>query len=106
ARSRRPTATPCRTVGFSLDGQSTADLHETRCIAAACTGGVEITAKPFLTARHLAPDGVPNGIRTRVTNVKGWCPRPLDDGDEANGQERRELPLAASGVTSKPAGGG
>ena len=25
--------------------------------------------------------GVPNGIRTRVTNVKGWCPRPLDDGD-------------------------
>ena len=26
--------------------------------------------------------GVPNGIRTRVTNVKGWCPRPLDDGDE------------------------
>src|SRR5215472_3134034 len=29
--------------------------------------------------------GVPNGIRTRVTNVKGWCPRPLDDGDEAAG---------------------
>ena len=26
-------------------------------------------------------DGVPNGIRTRVTNVRGWSPRPLDDGD-------------------------
>jgi hypothetical protein len=27
--------------------------------------------------------GVPNGIRTRVAAVKGRCPGPLDDGDEA-----------------------
>ncbi len=25
--------------------------------------------------------GVPTGIRTPVPTVKGWCPRPLDDGD-------------------------
>ena len=25
----------------------------------------------------------PNGIRTRVTAVKGRCPRPLDDGDDS-----------------------
>ncbi len=22
----------------------------------------------------------PNGIRTRAATLKGWCPRPLDDG--------------------------
>ena len=27
---------------------------------------------------------VPKGIRTPVAAVKGQCPRPLDDGDEAN----------------------
>jgi hypothetical protein len=26
--------------------------------------------------------GVPKGIRTPVTAVKGRCPRPLDDGDK------------------------
>lgn len=28
-----------------------------------------------------AETGDPNGIRTRVTTLKGWCPRPLDEGD-------------------------
>ncbi len=28
--------------------------------------------------------GVPKGIRTPVTAVKGQCPRPLDDGDTKN----------------------
>ena len=28
-----------------------------------------------------SPNGVPKGIRTPVTAVKGRCPRPLDDGD-------------------------
>ena len=26
-------------------------------------------------------NGVPKGIRTPVSTVKGWCPGPLDDGD-------------------------
>ena len=29
-------------------------------------------------------NGVPKGIRTPVTAVKGQCPRPLDDGDTKN----------------------
>lgn len=31
--------------------------------------------------RELMLSGVPKGIRTPVTAVKGRCPRPLDDGD-------------------------
>ena len=34
---------------------------------------------PFLNAYKNG--GVPKGIRTPVTAVKGQCPRPLDDGD-------------------------
>ena len=30
-------------------------------------------------------NGGPNGIRTRVTDVRGQCPRPLDDGTPYNG---------------------
>ncbi len=26
-------------------------------------------------------NGISKGIRTPVPTVKGWCPRPLDDGD-------------------------
>ena len=33
------------------------------------------------TCNTLILFGVPTGIRTRVTGVKGRCPRPLDDGD-------------------------
>ena len=33
---------------------------------------------PMANPLHLS-DG-PNGIRTRVTDVRGQCPRPLDDG--------------------------
>src|SRR5690348_7272165 len=37
--------------------------------------------------------GVPKGIRTPVTAVKGLCPRPLDDGD---------VPLSIKGVLRTP----
>ena len=33
--------------------------------------------------QHASKAGVPKGIRTPVTAVKGRCPRPLDDGDIA-----------------------
>jgi hypothetical protein len=33
-------------------------------------------------------NGVPKGSRTPVTAVKGQCPRPLDDGDLENLQQR------------------
>ena len=43
---------------------------------------------------HATPldSGVPKGIRTPVTAVKGQCPRPLDDGDvtNTNGGARRD----------------
>ena len=32
----------------------------------------------------LSGDGVPKGIRTPVTAVKGQCPGPLDDGDSGS----------------------
>ena len=35
---------------------------------------------PYLVDTY-AKSGVPKGIRTPVTAVKGRCPRPLDDGD-------------------------
>ena len=34
-----------------------------------------------LEGGNTASNGVPKGIRTPVTAVKGRCPRPLDDGD-------------------------
>jgi hypothetical protein len=33
--------------------------------------------------------GVPDGSRTRVTAVKGQCPRPLDDGDNGGAEGSR-----------------
>ena len=35
----------------------------------------------YLSIIHLREVGIPKGIWTPVTAVKGRCPRPLDDGD-------------------------
>ena len=49
------------------------ELRTSRYRGAACLQpGAPIAAEIF---------GVPTGIRTPVTAVKGRCPRPLDDGD-------------------------
>ena len=39
-------------------------------------------------------NGVPTGIRTPVTAVKGRCPRPLDDGDVNLSRRKKGLALA------------
>ena len=41
--------------------------------------------------------GSPNGIRTRVSTLRGWCPRPLDDGAIHRGRSRRILPVHGIG---------
>ena len=49
---------------------------------------------PRPCVRLLEPPGVvpgvpdlrsPNGVRTRVSTLRGWCPRPLDDGTVGRG---------------------
>ena len=45
---------------------------------------VDIKIKKATRLSGLFDFGVPTGIRTPVTAVKGRCPRPLDDGDEAS----------------------
>ncbi len=40
-----------------------------------------ISSRQPKIAREKKKDGIPKGIRTPVTAVKGRCPRPLDDGD-------------------------
>ena len=39
---------------------------------------------------HIKQYGVPKGVRTPVTAVKGQCPRPLDDGDSKSSLKIRE----------------
>ncbi len=35
----------------------------------------------------------PNGIRTRAATLKGWCPRPLDDGGSDENSVERALEI-------------
>ena len=46
--------------------------------------------------------GVPKGIRTPVTAVKGRCPGPLDDGDESAQLSGREDYTPGRGGTTVP----
>ena len=75
--------------------------HARRAEAAESTGAIsELLSSAERGARvsvcrsacvhvRLRAFGVPNGIRTRVTAVKGRCPRPLDDGDARGGAAKR-----------------
>src|SRR5581483_1754681 len=55
---------------------------------------------------HFVRSGVPTGIRTPVATVKGWCPRPLDDGDSGEwwsqpGSNRRPLQCHCSALPAE-----
>ena len=50
--------------------------------------------------------GVPSGLRTRVRNVRGCCPRPLDDGDAINRQDHLTPLVNEWCVNSLPKGKG
>src|SRR5947199_4663636 len=52
----------------------------------------------FALSRSLYEGGDPNGIRTRVTAVKGRCPRPLDDRVGERQISRRRYTLQARNV--------
>ena len=43
--------------------------------------GNQIKKKITVQVIFESQSGVPTGIRTPVTRMKTWCPRPLDDGD-------------------------
>jgi hypothetical protein len=42
--------------------------------------------------------GVPTGIRTPVLTVKGWCPRPLDDGDAGRSNYNKQRKSKSGGA--------
>ncbi len=44
------------------------------------TSGLHIDGLAVLRLAVLINYRTPNGIRTRAATLKGWCPRPLDDG--------------------------
>ena len=52
----------------------------------------------FLQVQHDRFNGVPTGIRTPVTSVKGMCPRPLDDGDAGQKIERPKTQKKSGGA--------
>src|ERR1700728_2948471 len=54
-----------------IDGQSIRSVGE--------SGQILPLAWKFLSS--------PNGIRTRVATLRGWCPRPLDDGTRRRNPE-------------------
>src|SRR5579863_1927520 len=85
-----PAACECRVTLASLT-QSPVQLQECSSIAArkAAAGRRHEGRHHGIAATQLQGDGhpwssfsgVPKGIRTPVTAVKGRCPGPLDDGD-------------------------
>ena len=62
---------------------------------------------PLLGGRDTPPPtrasaGSPNGVRTRVSTLRGWCPRPLDDGANGRREPREARRLARGGGLEPP----
>ena len=53
-------------------------------------------------AHDILSGGTPNGIRTRVATLKGWCPGPLDDGGSGD-RGRAHGPAANQQCTRRAA---
>ena len=63
-----------------LDSLTLARDHSTRLLYVSLNVCLAARSVVMSEALHRAEsNGDPNGIRTRVTAVKGRCPRPLDD---------------------------
>ena len=76
-----------RTAEFTLAHPTEVDRNLRWTGAASKDGNAKSRSKDRLKSRCSC---IPNGIRTRAATLKGWCPRPLDDGD----LERTAYPAA------------
>ena len=54
------------------------------------------------TSSDLGVSSSPNGIRTRAATLRGWCPRPLDDGASSGAIN---LPAAREATNRRPSAG-
>ncbi len=89
--TRRYTRTP---VGYMAQNHESVEVRE--------SGFSRLFSFAFKRLRTLVmlgsgSVGVPTGIRTPVLTVKGWCPRPLDDGD-AGRQNVSTIPRKSGGA--------
>jgi len=93
-REEDGTASWWRSDGTRLPRRSFAAPPDHRTPTCYASRGVLSDRRPAGLSR-----GGPNGIRTRVSTLRGWCPGPLDDGTVASSPEdypRRERRLGGS----------
>src|SRR5271156_191138 len=70
--------------------------------AVALTGEAWVNAELTAPTQQAFKIGVPTGIRTPVLTVKGWCPRPLDDGDAGRKKSNANNKLVEPGGIEPP----
>ena len=64
-------------ISWALTGLETAAFRGHSWSRVVTRGDTKPLANKGLSPNFLR---TPNGIRTRAATLKGWCPRPLDDG--------------------------